>query len=160
MPLDARARDDFFPSLIAQFFVWCLLAPMTTRLSLGDYPGKFRPRQWVFLAAKILLVMPIMVFGSLSFAGVGAIVLAPVGGLFAMRWVLDDQRSRCPVCLRLLSHPVRIGQSSHMFLEWHGTELICLHGHGLLHVPDRPSIWFTRQRWMDLGTSWSGLFPY
>jgi hypothetical protein len=76
-----------------------------------------------------------------------------------MRWVLDDQRNRCPVCLRLLSNPVRIGQSSHMFLEWHGTELMCLHGHGLLHVPARPSIWFTRQRWMDLGPSWSGLFP-
>jgi hypothetical protein len=157
---EGAVGDDFFPSLIAQFFVWCLLAPITTRLSLGDYPRKFRPRQWAFLAAKILLVMPIMLFGSMALAGVGAIIMAPPAGLFAMRWVLDDQRNRCPVCLRLLSNPVRIGQSSHMFLEWHGTELICLHGHGLLHVPERPSIWFTRQRWMDLGTSWSGLFPY
>jgi hypothetical protein len=45
-------------------------------------------------------------------------------------------------------------------LEWNGTELMCLKGHGLLHVPDSPAIWFSKQRWLCLDPSWSVLFPH
>ncbi len=41
------------------------------------------------------------------------------------RWILQDQRKRCPVCLRVLSNPARVGQASRNFLAWNGTELIC-----------------------------------
>jgi len=119
----------------------------------------------MFLAAKIALILPTTLFGALDLASIGPHFLPFVAQfllfswVFALRWALTDQRRRCPVCLRLLANPVRIGQSSRMLLEWHGTELMCLRGHGLLHVPDRPAIWFTHQRWTDFDPSWSSLFP-
>jgi hypothetical protein len=70
------------------------------------------------------------------------------GGHLAIRWALADQRRRCPVCLRRLANPVRMGDRSRILLEWSGTELICRCGHGLLHVPEEPAIWFSRQRWL------------
>ena len=83
---------------------------------------------------------------------------AVLASFLAARWIIADQRNRCPVCLRLLAHPVRIGESSRILLEWHGTELMCDRGHGLLYVPEWPAIWSARQRWMQLGPTWSGLF--
>jgi len=80
------------------------------------------------------------------------------GLLFAFRWVLQDQRNRCPVCLRLLSNPARVGETSRNFLAWNGTELICAGGHGLLHIPELPTSWFSTQRWQYLDPSWSTLF--
>ena len=80
------------------------------------------------------------------------------GFLFGFRWILQDQRKRCPVCLRVLSHPARVGQASRNFLAWNGTELICAGGHGLLHIPELPTSWFSTQRWLDLDASWGSLF--
>jgi hypothetical protein len=62
------------------------------------------------------------------------------------------------VCLCKLSHPARVGEASRNFLAWHGTELMCADGHGLLHVPELPTCWFATQRWMYLDASWSALF--
>ncbi len=42
-------------------------------------------------------------------------------------------------------HPARVGQPSRSFLAWNGTELICVDGHGLLHVPEMPTSWFSTQ---------------
>ncbi len=47
--------------------------------------------------------------------------------------MITDQQRRCPVCLRLLTNPVRIGTPSRTFLEWYGAESTCSRGHGLLH---------------------------
>ena len=63
------------------------------------------------------------------------------------------------IYLGILANPVRIGESSRILLAWHGTELMCLRGHGMLYVPEWPAIWSRRQRWLDLGPSWGGLFP-
>jgi hypothetical protein len=79
--------------------------------------------------------------------------------LFGLRWALRDQRQRCPVCLGKLTHPARVGQPSRNFLAFNGTELICVGGHGLLHVPEIPTSWFSTQRWMYLDPSWEILFP-
>ena len=81
-----------------------------------------------------------------------------VSSVVAMRWALADQRRRCPVCLRVLSNPTRIGGPSHVFLEWYGTELICVQGHGLLYVPEIPTSCYSTQRWQYLDPSWSTLF--
>ena len=56
-----------------------------------------------------------------------------------LRWVLLDQRNRCPVCLRLLTEPVRIGAPSQTFLEWYGSESACASGHGLLQISEMPA---------------------
>lgn len=130
----------------------------------GNATGRAgRIRWWAFLAAKLALVVPVVFFGTLDLipiiapAGVQPLA-AMIGYIFAVRWVLGDQCRRCPVCLRPLSNPVRIGQRSHSFLEWYGVELVCLRGHGLMHVDGAPTISFRSQRWLALDASWRGLF--
>ena len=154
----------------------CLLYTSTTPLPLGEYPrhsGRLpratSARRWIFLSLKFSLVVLLVHFTSLDVAyGVQAVsfttaqciqlAISFFGFLFAFRWILQDQRRRCPVCLRLLSNPARVGQASQNFLAWNGTELICAGGHGLLHIPELPTSWFSTQRWLYLDPSWSGLF--
>jgi hypothetical protein len=142
----------------------CIFLAILRSGSSGGHLQRIGPRRGLFLAAKTLLVLPAVMFGSLDLTSLGS-SLSPLyfhaalfGSLFAVRWINADQRKRCPVCLRLLANPVRIGESSRILLEWHGTELMCLRGHGMLYVPEWPAIWSRRQRWMHLGPSWGGLF--
>lgn len=155
----------------------CLSLPATTPLRLGDYPERrgellrrSRLRRWLFLLAKLVLMVPIVGFGSIACAyacsGIGSsqALCIQMGTtflalLFAFRWTFHDQRRRCPVCLRSLSNPARVGQPSCIFLAWCGTEWICQNGHGLLHIPELPTCWFSTQRWLCLDASWAGLFP-
>ncbi len=147
-------------------FSWALFTVMAFGSSGGNMRtmGATGLRRALFLAAKILLVLPIVAFGALDLGSLSGSVsplyldVALFGSFLAARWIIADQRNRCPVCLRLLAHPVRIGESSRILLEWHGTELLCDRGHGLLYVPEWPAIWSARQRWMQLGPTWSGLF--
>jgi len=154
-----------------------LALPATTSLPLGEYPSAHREyswstriRRWVFLASKLTLILPIVYFVSLDLAHASPytdpittqyiqIVTSFSICLFALRWSLRDQRQRCPVCLGKLTNPARVGQFSRNFLAWNGTELICTGGHGLLHVPDIPTSWFSTQRWLYLDPSWEVLFP-
>jgi hypothetical protein len=155
----------------------CMALPATTALPLGDYPAR-RGRlsgvahlyRWTFLALKFFLVVAAVYFCSIDVAyGFGqahsstAVYLQLATSfpalLFAFRWILQDQRRRCPICLRLLSNPARVGQASCNFLAWNGTELFCSRGHGLLHIPELPTSWFSRQRWLCLDPSWLSLFP-
>lgn len=144
------------------------ILPAVTSISLGEYPANRHAitrgvgmRRWIFLAAKTLLVIPIVLFGSLGvFALIAVQVQAHgliVSGVLAFRWILVDQRRRCPVCLRVLSNPMSIGAPSRTLLDWYGTELMCGKGHGLLHVPAISNS-YSEQRWLHLDSSWSGLF--
>ena len=147
-----------------------LILPSTTRLDVSLYPhcGHWttraeRLRWWAFLAAKAALLAPAVFFGTLDLIPIIAPAgLQPhatmIGYVLAFRWALRDQRRRCPVCLRLLGNPVRIGERSHIFLEWYGVELMCSRGHGLLHVAGAPTISFRSQQWLALDASWQGLF--
>ena len=161
--LRERSLVMFWIVLVA-FALGCVFLAFIPSDSSGGHLRRIGPRRGLFLAAKTLLVLPIVMFGSLDLASLGGSLsplyfdLALFGSLFAVRWINADQRKRCPVCLRLLANPVRIGESSRILLEWHGTELMCLRGHGLLYVPEWPAIWSGRQRWMNLGPSWGGLF--
>jgi hypothetical protein len=155
---------DFLRALTILIFAGMLLGMVTSNFPQG-HPRRIGPRRGLFLAAKTLLVVPIVLFGSLDVGSLGSSVsplvlhVAFFCSLFAGRWILADQRRRCPVCLRLLANPVRMGEPSRILLEWHGTELMCLRGHGMLYIPEWPAIWSGRQRWMGLGPSWNGLFP-
>jgi len=132
----------------------CVIMPATTRFSLGEYPhNDHLRRRWVFLASKLLLVLAAFYFAGsalthLRRGGTGVLVLL-WGFILTFRWILADQRRRCPVCLRLLSHPVHVGQASRIFLGWDGTEFLCRKGHGLLHVPETPTSWYHTQRWLS-----------
>lgn len=152
--------------LYALFFAIALLIlPSSTSLSLGDYSaGGTRVRRWAFLAAKVLLVLAIVFFGTTALARTPVANLRPhaiiPGSMIAFRWLLEDQRRRCPVCLRRLRHPAGIGSASHTFLEWYGTELACPLGHGLLHVSEIGSAdCYQPHRWLPLDASWRALFP-
>ena len=152
-----------------------LTLPAITSFYLGDYPAgsdqvswPLRLRRWIFLLIKIGLLLSAIYFSSLDLAygfAVGSlaaeyiqIVASFLMSLIGFRWVLEDQRRRCPSCLCTLINPARVGEPSRNFLSWNGTELICAGGHGLLHVPELPTSWFATQRWLYLDSSWSGLF--
>ena len=142
-----------------------LLLRIGTPLEWTEYPWVrgVRLRCWIFLGLKTVLVLVIVFFGTLDLGPIIAVApLRPhatlIGYVVGLRWVLRDQRRRCPVCLRLLANPVRMGVASHLLLEWYGTELICLKGHGLLHVPEIPTSSYSGQRWLRLDPSWRELF--
>ncbi len=133
----------------------------TTSLRLGDYPVNHYGWRWAFLAGKFALLLPLVFFGALAMWPLVGLMLVHcmwIGYVLALRWALVDQRRRCPQCLRLLQHPAPIGEPSHIFLEWYGTEFACAKGHGLLHVPEIPTVSFRTQTWMRLDRSWRALF--
>lgn len=146
-------------------FLALLLLPATTSLGLGEYPALApKLRCWLFLAVKLALLVPTVYCGTFDLTAiVTSGQIQPhgllVGYVLAFRWALIDQRQRCPVCLHLLASPARIGQPSHIFLAWYGTELVCPQGHGLLHVPEIPTSSYSTQRWLRLDPSWGSLFP-
>ena len=126
-------------------------------------------RRWSFLACKIALLLSIVTCTSLDLAYLRTtfdwrwseyieLLTAFSICLLGLRWTLRDQRQRCPECLRKLTHPARVGQPSRNFLAWNGTELMCAGGHGLLHVPELSTSWFSTQRWLHLDGSWDVLF--
>jgi len=153
-----------------------LCVPAITSVSLGDNCFASHKPTWTmklcllaFLCVKITLLLSIAYFLSLDLAycnatsfSVGSEYVQLISSflicLFGMRWVLLDQRHRCPVCLRRVMHPVQVGVSSRTFLGWNGTELFCMGGHTMLHVPALPTSWFSAQRWVYLDPSWQFLF--
>lgn len=157
--------------MILAILMWSMM-----RSSVGEYTkGAHKPslarrcRFWAFLVSKIALLFAIAYFGSVDigcslgqpFSQLSGIVQAATAFIlcfFGMRWAFHDQQRRCPVCLRRLSHPVKVGQLSQTFLAWNGTELVCERGHVLLHIPGMPTSWFGAQRWVCLDGSWKFLF--
>jgi hypothetical protein len=159
---DVWATGRMLPAYLLNIAISVLVVSATTSLALGDYPGNRHFRRRIFLAIKIALVLPIACCGTLDLASVISIRFQAhgllIGLILGFRWILTDQRRRCPVCLRLLTNPTRIGGPSHTFLDWYGTELICIQGHGLLYVPEIPTSSYTTQRWQALDPSWTSLF--
>lgn len=153
-----------------------LALPAITSVSLGEYnfasrKPNWRGRlcRWGFLCAKFAMVLAIAYYASLDLAYGRATPYSPAGEyiqliasfsicLLGLRWMLLDQRQRCPVCLRCVTSPAQVGVASRTFLAWNGTELMCAGGHTLLHVPGLPTSWFSTQRWMYLDASWAFLF--
>jgi hypothetical protein len=138
---------------------WFILGRATA--GFPALPWRSRLRRGAFFAAKVALVQPIMACGILVAVRMAsaAVSLAVCGAwILSYRWVLLDQRRRCPVCLHLLANPVRIGTSSHTFLDWYGAESVCPRGHGLLHAPEVPGSYGGEGRWLGLDCSWEDLF--
>jgi hypothetical protein len=147
---------------IAMLMLSSLVLP-ALRLGLPDNrrpaPRPGRARRGIFLALKIALVQPILLGG--FFILMWPQIRTPLAtqlGLFALwilplRWTLIDQGRRCPVCLRLLTDPVRIGSASQTFLEWHGNESLCPRGHGLLESSEVTASYARTPRWLDLDDS-------
>jgi hypothetical protein len=143
-----------------------LAVPAITLMSKGEYSlgsqkpsPKRRLSRWGFLSAKIALLIPIVYFASLDLAYSCMSSFSTLSGyihfacsfsicLSGLCWVFQDQKQRCPVCLRQVTNPARVGQPSQIF------ELICLNGHTLLYLPEIPSNRFSAQRGLYLDASW------
>jgi hypothetical protein len=155
-----RLRPADLPAgCVVMLAMSCLLLP-GTRIGVGRGPEcGFSVRRVMFLAAKIALVQPVLLCGLVVLLSIGpAVPFAPQLGIFSwwiltLRWVLVDQRQRCPVCLRLLSNPVRIGSPSGTFLEWYGAESMCSSGHGFLQAPEISASYAGRQQWLRMVAS-------
>ena len=133
------------------------ILPVAASLSVPTQPL----RGWLLFGAKVALVAPTVFFGIYDLAPIiGA--MQPhamlIGYIFAFRWVLIDQRRRCPECLRRCGNPVSIGNPSYVLLDWYGTEFICPEGHGILHVPQLSTSSFSPQRWLRLDAAVRSLF--
>lgn len=172
---DERTRGPWGIFLFSVLLAFLCL-PAVASVSMSEYSfsshkptwGK-RLRRCGFLCLKMALLLPIVYFSSLDLAYWHTPLYSAASQymqlasslcicLLGMRWVLLDQRQRCPVCLKRVSHPATVGLASRTFLAWNGTELICTGGHTLLHVPALPTSWFGTQRWMYLDTTWEFLF--
>jgi len=154
----------FFWLYLESLLVLLTLNPM----ALGEYPAnRFAPsrvirlRRWLFLAVKIVLVPPIIYFSIIALVPIfpPASLILFCGWILGLRWVLADQRQRCPVCLHLLSNPIQIGSLANLLLGPYGTELVCIHGHGSLYVPGMPTSSCGSQRWEYLDPSSASLRP-
>jgi hypothetical protein len=137
------------------------------RLSVGRYGWRY----WLFLAGKIaaiiVLVPLVWIEGSrwlwnlitpevprVWVVGFGATLAFLVGFGLAAIWVFDDQRRRCPECLRRLARPVTMGSWGSMF-EPVTTEFLCDEGHGALSLAE--SEIGEGDRWVSLDASWREL---
>jgi hypothetical protein len=157
-------------------FLAFLALPAVVSVSLGESNfSAYRPSRkrqcirWLFLAAKMGLAIAIAFCASMVLAYGLTSTFSPTAeltqfatgfvlSLLGLRWALFDQRHRCPVCLRPVTNPTRVGLASHTFLGWNGTEMYCTGGHTLLHVPALPTSWFQAPRWVYLDPSWGFLF--
>lgn len=171
----ASSPDFYYQTHVAFLFVFifpCCVLPAITSLSLGEFPPHSRLgvldgrlQRWIFLFGKVALILLMVYCGVVILACNGLSFIPPplqITGLlwgyaFALRWALNDQRRRCPVCLRLLTQPVWVGERSRYFLELNCTGSMCPEGHGLLYVPESPTTWFGTQRWLCLDSSCRGL---
>ena len=157
-------------------FLALVALPAVTSVSLGEsqvssHRPSWKQHMWriLFLLAKFVLVAALGLYGSLDLAYFSFVGFSPLGELLQLfacfaicligfRWAIADQRQRCPMCLRRVTNPATVGLASRTFLGWNGTELICMGGHALLHVPSLPTSWFGGQRWLYLDSSWEFLF--
>lgn len=175
-----KSLEEEMPVPASIYWFGVLLAvlalPAVASVSLGEYSFSSQKPSWMrraarlgFWGTKVAMVMLIACYASVDIAYWHSPVFSPSGAyvqllttfavcLFGMRWAVLDQRQRCPVCLRRVTHPAQVGLASRTFLAWNGTELICAEGHTLLHIPGLPTSWFSTQRWLYLDTSWDFLF--
>lgn len=124
-------------------------------------PGRPNVRSSLFLVAKLALLLPVLCCTLLAATAVRVPVFAFAlygGYMMLFRGAFTDQRNRCPVCLRRLTHPVRIGTPSQTFLEWYGAESMCTRGHGFMHAAESLASYAGGQQWIPLDSSWIELF--
>jgi hypothetical protein len=124
-----------------------------------------------FLAKTGLLLLTVLLCG-IEFTGASSItMLGGANGLVALSawlfvmsstgalaWSIADQRQRCRVCLKRLGMAAHVGCPGCLLLDWAGTELVCVEGHGMLHVPEMAACWQDPDKWTFLDESWQELF--
>jgi hypothetical protein len=148
--LIAEGSEAFLPyALVIGFgLLISLIIVLQARVPLGGHDWRY----WSFLllksAALVAMLSVLWIEGGFALRRhlANDTVRALGGGLlfalaflaaigFAVFWSLSDQQRRCPVCLRRMMSPVRIGSWASVF-EPVTTELLCEEGHGALCVQE------------------------
>lgn len=132
----------------------------------------WNPRAAAFFAAKTALLLTGVLLAGIEFTGASSITmlggadgfaaisawLFVLGAMSALGWSFADQRQRCRVCLRRLGMAAHVGCPGCLLLDWAGTELVCVEGHGMLHVPEMAACWQEPYQWTALDETWQELF--
>jgi hypothetical protein len=149
VPLNPEQRAA---AVLIIFGIGVLALPALTNFSLGASLKGHRAR--MFFAAKLALALSPTYFASQAIAAlINPAMTAQallIGFILVVRWAFQDQRRRCPICLRYLASPVSFGCLGHILLDWHGSELICPEGHGLLQVSASSANPYAPQHWVRL----------
>jgi hypothetical protein len=142
-----ESERGFLPGAFLMMAMSLLVLPAVVPFDFGKFSlksaSRFRAaglRRWTFFSAKFALAAFIL-FGAFFY-----LMMVPQVALFgadlmmfvcvlAFRWVVRDQRRRCPVCLRALTGETRVAKPFRMFQEWYGSRHFCPQGHGSLYVP-------------------------
>ena len=157
--LPVQLLPRFAIASVLTLFVSCATSFATVSGSQTGH-GRRWFRTSTFHAAKVLLLLlsaallstdaclPLEVY--VSFAAMPLELLAFVLlTLLGLRWSFLDSQARCKRCLRCLAPPQRVGPPSWNFLDYNGTELACLDGHGLLSVPELETSWCRSSAWIS-----------
>jgi MacB-like periplasmic core domain len=167
-PLEGRVRSVF-----GSFALALGLASVVVAVSMRPRLPKWNPRGAIVFGAKTLLLLAIVLTAGIEFTRASAITMIGgtdalteplslwlflMGSMGVLTWSIQDQRRRCRVCLRRLGLAQHVGCPGCLLLDWAGTELVCVEGHGMLHVPEMVASWQDPAQWTALDESWQGLF--
>ena len=164
--LAEQTRQPFSIYLFT-LFIACLALPATTPLPLGEYPARaerlgwgVRVRRWLFLVAKLALILPLVYFASidLAYGNIASRRLHSVGPISVAVSSAGQLVLGPAVCVSLgVARPARplpgMPAAAHQpgpgrrsvtqlpGLERHRADL--RRRHGLLHIPEIPTSWFS-----------------
>jgi len=170
-PLRDRVRSVLGSFALALTLAIAIILP-SVRLNFDGGSPRAIARTLFFCSKTFLLLLAVLLAG-LEFTRAPAITMLGgtdltteplstwlflLGSMGALSWSRYDQRRRCRVCLRRFGLAAQIGCPGCLLPSWAGTELVCLEGHGMLHVPEMVSSWGQRERWTSLDESVLELF--
>lgn len=133
---------------------------------------RWNPAAAGFFLAKTCLLLAAVLLSGIEFTRASSITmlggadgytavsawLFVMGATGALAWSIADQRRRCRVCLKRLGMATYVGCTGCLLLDWAGTELVCVEGHGMLHVPEMVACWQEPDKWTLLDETWQELF--
>ncbi len=167
-PVSGRVRSVF-----ASFGLALGLAIVTSAANSRFRLPRVDLRGTLFFTTKTLLLLAAVFLAGVEFThaplitmlGGADLLTEPLstwlfllGCMGALLWSFRDQQDRCPVCLRRLGLPMRVGCPGCLLFDWAGTELVCVEGHGMLHIPEMVTSWNNADQWSPLDDSWQALF--
>lgn len=166
-PVANRVRFVFWVFGFSLILAALIVAP-TLRLRMP----RWNPPAAGFFLAKLCLSLTVVLLTGIEFTRASSITmlggadgytavstwLFVMGSTGALAWSIADQRQRCRVCLKRLGMAAYVGCTGCLLLDWAGTELVCVEGHGMLHVPEMAACWQEPDQWTFLDETWQELF--
>jgi len=144
-------------------------------LAAGMIRTRRTPLYMVFFAVKTVLLLgivglawtevatsvPIPVTGGVDLGtAIPLVFLLLLGHAFVLRWSLQDQAGRCPVCCRQVAMPLTVGSHSSLILDRPFVDFLCTRGHGTLRLSDLTMCTAEPYRWTPLDRSWQEVFAH